>query len=130
MHHLCRKIKGYALPNHLSLELFFPSAKKLIGSVGKAELSLFHDEQQHQTRTNHLGNCSSCMEPEKKIEHLYTLPTPQNANMKALLAMVQNLQQELAGLRGTSIIQSTYPLVPEKLPTDTVPPPLLNSSKK
>lgn len=118
------------LITYLSPEFVFPSAKKLIGPVGNAELSLFQDGQQHQTRTYHLGDCSPCMESEKKMEHLYTLLIPNHANIKAFLAMVQNIQQELADLGGTSFIQPTYLLVPQKLPMDTVPPPLLDSFKK
>ncbi|MCJ1267819.1 actin organization and endocytosis protein [Lobaria immixta] len=98
MHLIRRIIKGYALPNHLSPELVTPWVKKFLDSIGNAESSMFQDGQQHQTGTYHLGNCSL------------------HANIKALMvAMIQDLEQELADLRtdirGASFMQPAHPLV-------------------
>lgn len=47
-----------------------------------------------------------------------------------MLAMFQDLEQELADLRGTSFMQPAYPLAPGKLPMDTVQPPLFDNPEK
>lgn len=84
MHLIRRIIKGYALPNHLSPELVTPWVKKFLDSIGNAESSMFQDGQQHQTRTNYLGNCPFRMESEEKIKHLTYITNTKRCQHKSI----------------------------------------------
>lgn len=126
MHVIHRKIKGYALPHHLEPETMLPWAQKLLNTIDNAAVLLGQNGSQHQAHTDHLQECSSCIESQKKTKDLQLILTKKDANIKALLATVKNLRQELASLQGTSPIQ---PMSPKELVMESILPQPLDPSK-